>query len=169
MTVEERAKARSTLVTKTFFRLAACTYLSWSAYRQLYQEYMKDPETHTKGYLIFAGIFVTAAAVYFIYAIRVFLREAKKQNAEWAAMDRAAAERGADGAEASEEAGAAGADDAELSGGDEAVGEDNADVHGTAEAAGADAAEAAGEGETSGADGASMDKNGAAETEEAGK
>lgn len=96
MTVEERAKQRSTLVTKTFFRLAACVYLSWSAYRQLYLEYMKDPETHTKGYLIFACVFIAAAAVYFIYAVRVFLREAKKQNAEWAAMDRAAAARAAE-------------------------------------------------------------------------
>jgi len=100
MTVEERAKARSTLVTKTFFRLAACAYLSWSAYRQLYMEYMKDPETHTKGYLVFACIFIAAAAVYFIYALRVFLRESRKQNAEWAAMDRAAAARAAEEAEA---------------------------------------------------------------------
>ncbi len=161
MTVEERAKARSTLVTKTFFRLAACTYLSWSAYRQLYQEYMKDPETHTKGYLIFAGIFVTAAAVYFIYAIRVFLREAKKQNAEWAAMDRAAAERGADGAEACEEDEAAGTDHADAPEEDEAAG--------VAEAAGTDGAGAPEEDENDGADGAFMDKNGAAETEEAGK
>lgn len=166
MTVEERAKARSTLVTKTFFRLAACTYLSWSAYRQLYQEYMKDPETHTKGYLIFAGIFVTAAAVYFIYAIRVFLREAKKQNAEWAAMDRAAAERGA---EASEEAEAARADNADVSAGGEAPGADDAEAPGEDETSGTDGAGASEADETAGADGASMDKNGAAETEEAGK
>lgn len=141
MTVEERAKARSTLVTKTFLRLAACAYLSWSAYRQLYMEYMKDPETHTKGYLVFACIFIAAAAVYFIYALRVFLRESRKQNAEWAAMDRAAAAR------AAEEAEAGGADAAEAP--DET------------EPGGADAAEAREETETGGAETPEEDGTGA--------
>ena len=135
MTVEERAKARSTLVTKTFFRLAACAYLSWSAYRQLYMEYMKDPETHTKGYLVFACIFIAAAAVYFIYALRVFLRESRKQNAEWAAMDRAAAAR------AAEEAEAGAAEEAEIPEETETVCEDAAEAREETETGGAETPE----------------------------
>ena len=140
MTVEERAKARSTLVTKTFFRLAACAYLSWSAYRQLYMEYMKDPETHTKGYLVFACIFIAAAAVYFIYALRVFLRESRKQNAEWAAMDRAAAAR------AAEEAEAGAAEEAEIPEETETVCEDAAEAQDETEPGGAETPEEDGTG-----------------------
>ena len=75
---EQLAKERSTLLTKTVFRLIACAYLSYEGYFRLIRGHLTDPETYPRGAFFFGILFLVMAVLYLIHGARVYLRESRR-------------------------------------------------------------------------------------------